>query len=113
MKCKRFYRTLNRGTLAYLSNSNSVVFVETFDMPMRVNPDVKIVSSVKLTYCNGWIDEPNVSDMSIISVNITKMGVCYLHVGGFNMTANGTAFAENSSFRAATDNFIGLDAEIY
>ena len=113
MKCKRFYRTLNRGTLAYLSNSNSVVFVETFDMPMRVNPDVKIVSSVKLTYCNGWIDEPNVSDMSIISVNITKMGVCYLQVGGFNMTVNGTAFAENSSFRAATDNFIGLDAEIY
>ena len=113
LKCKRFYRTLNRGTLAYLSNSNSVVFVETFDMPMRVNPDVKIVSSVKLTYCNGWIDEPNVSDMSIISVNITKMGVCYLHVGGFNMTVNGTAFAENSSFRAATDNFIGLDAEIY
>ena len=113
LKCKRFYRTLNRGTLAYLSNSNSVVFVETIDMPMRVNPDVKIVSSVKLTYCNGWIDEPNVSDISIISVNITKMGVCYLHVGGFNMTVNGTAFAENSSFRAATDNFIGLDAEIY
>ena len=113
MKCKRFYRTLNRGTLAYSSNSNSVVFVETFDMPMRVNPDVKILSTVKLTYCNGWIDEPNVSDMSIISVNITKMGVCYLQVGGFNMTVNGNAFAENSSFRAATDNFIGLDAEIY
>ena len=113
MKCKRFYRTLNRGTLAYSSNSESVVFVETFDMPMRVNPDVKILSTVELTYCNGWIDEPNVSDMSIVSYNITNMGVCYLQVGGFNMTVNGTAFAENFSFRAATDNFIGLDAEIY
>lgn len=82
-------------------------------MPMRVNPDVKILSSVFLTYCNGWIDEPNVSDMSIVSYNITNMGVCYLHVSGFNMTVNGTAFAENYSFRAATDNFIGLDAEIY
>ena len=113
MKCKRFYRTLDRGTLAYSSNSESVVFVETFDMPMRVNPDVKILSTVKLTYCNGWIDEPNVSDMSIVSYNITNMGVCYLHVSGFNMTVNGTAFAENSSFRAATDNFIEFDAEIY
>lgn len=113
MKCKRFYRTLNRGTLAYSSNSESVVFVETFDMPMRVNPDVKIVSSVVLAYCNGWIDEPNVSDMTIVSSNITNMGLCYLHVAGFNMTVNGTAFAENSSFRAATDNFIEFDAEIY
>ena len=52
------------------------------------------------------------SGMQLVQ-NITNMGLCYLHVAGFNMTVNGTAFAENSSFRAATDNFIGLDAEIY
>ena len=113
LKCKRFYRTLSSGTLAHSSGSNSAVFSATFDVPMRVKPDIKILSSVKLTYCSGWIDEPNVSDMSIVSYDITKMGVCYIHVSGFNMTVNGAAFADNSSFRAETDNFIGLDAEIY
>ena len=80
---------------------------------MRVNPTTKILSPVALTYCNGWLDIPDVTEMSIISVNLTKMGACYIHVSGFNVAVSGTAFAANYPFRTATDNFIGFDAEIY
>lgn len=113
MKCKRYYRTMSRGALAYAVNAASVVFVDSFEIPMRVDPTAKILSPVALSYCNGWLDIPDVTEMSIISVNLTKMGACYIHVSGFNVTVGGTEFAANYPFRAANDNFIGFDAEIY
>lgn len=113
MKCRRYYRTMSRGALAFAVNAASVVFVDSFEIPMRVDPTAKILSSVALTYCNGWLGQPDVTEMSIISVNLTKMGACYIHVSGFNVTVGGTEFAANYPFRAATDNFIGFDAEIY
>ena len=113
MKCKRYYRTMSRGALAYAVNAASVVFVDSFEIPMRIDPTAKILSPVILSYCNGWLDQPDVTEMSIISVNLTKMGACYIHVSGFNVTVGGTEFASNYSFRTATDNFIGFDAEIY
>ena len=113
MKCRRYYRTMSRGTLAFAVDAASVVFVDPFEMPMRVNPTTTILSPVALTYCNGWLDQPDVTEMSIISVNLTKMGACYIHVGGFNVAIGETAFDANYLFRAATDNFIGFDAEIY
>lgn len=113
MKCKRYYRTMSRGTLAFAVNAASVVFVDPFEIPMRIDPTAKILSPVVLTYCNGWLDIPDVTEMSIISVNLTKMGLSYIHVSGFNVTVGGTEFASNYPFRAATDNFIGFDAEIY
>ena len=113
MKCKRYYRTMSRGALAFAVNAASVVFVDSFEIPMRVDPTAKILSPVALTYCNGWLDIPDVTEMSIITVNLTKMGACFIQVSGFNVTVGGTAFAANYSFRAATDNFIGFDAEIY
>ena len=113
MKCRRYYRTMSRGTLAFAVNAASVVFVDPFEIPMRIDPTAKILSPVVLTYCNGWLDIPDVTEMSIISVNLTKMGACFIHVSGFNVTVGGTEFASNYPFRAATDNFIGFDAEIY
>ena len=113
MKCRRYYRTMSRGALAFAVNAASVVFVDSFEIPMRVDPTAKILSPVELTYCNGWLGQPDVTEMSIISVNLTKMGACYIHVSGFNVTVGGTEFAANYLFRAATDNFIGFDAEIY
>ena len=113
MKCRRYYRTMSRGALAFAVNAASVVFVDTFEIPMRIDPTTKILSPVALTYCNGWLDQPDVTEMSIISVNLTKMGACYIHVSGFNVTVGGTEFAANYPFRAANDNFIGFDAEIY
>lgn len=113
MKCRRYYRTMSRGALAFAVNAASVVFVDSFEIPMRVDPTAKILSPVVLTYCNGWLDQPDVTEMSIITVNITKMGLSYIHVNGFNVTVGGTEFAANYPFRAANDNFIGFDAEIY
>ena len=80
---------------------------------MRIDPTAKILSPVALNYSNGWLDQPDVTKMSIVSTNLTKMGVCYIHVSGFNVTVGGTAFTANFSFKAATDNFIEFDAEIY
>ena len=102
-----------RGTLAFAVDAASVVFVDPFEIPMRIDPTAKILSPVVLTYCNGWLDQPDVTEMSIISVNLTKMGACYIHVGGFNVALGETAFDANYPFRAATDNLIGFDAEIY
>ena len=113
MKCKRYYRTMSRGALAYAVNAASVVFVDSFEIPMRIDPTAKILSPVILSYCNGWLDQPDVTKMSIVSTNLTKMGACYIHVSGFNVTAGGTAFTANFLFKAATDNFIEFDAEIY
>lgn len=113
MKCRRYYRTVSRGTLAFAVDAASVVFVDPFEIPMRIDPTAKILSPVVLNYCNGWLDQPDVTKMSIVSTNLTKMGACYIHVSGFNVTVGGTEFAANYPFRAATDNFIGFDAEIY
>ena len=113
MKCRRYYRTMCRGTLAVAVDATSVAFVDSFDVPMRIDPTAKILSPVVLNYSNGWLDQPDVTKMSIVSTNLTKMGVCYIHISGFNVTAGGTAFTANFSFKAATDNFIEFDAEIY
>lgn len=113
MKCRRYYRTMCRGTLAVAVDATSVAFVDSFDVPMRIDPTAKILSPVVLNYSNGWLDQPDVTKMSIVSANLTKMGVCYVHVSGFNVTAGGTAFTANFLFKAATDNFIEFDAEIY
>ena len=113
MKCRRYYRTMCRGALAVAVDATSVAFVDSFDVPMRIDPTAKILSPVVLNYSNGWLDQPDVTKMSIVSTNLTKMGVCYIHVSGFNVTAGGTAFTANFSFKAATDNFIEFDAEIY
>ena len=113
MKCRRYYRTMSRGTLAFAVDAASVAFVDPFEIPMRIDPTAKILSPVVLHYCNGWLDQPDVTTMSIVSTNLTKMGACYIHVSGFNVTVGGTEFAANYSFKAATDNFIGFDAEIY
>ena len=113
MKCRRYYRTMCRGTLAVAVDATSVAFVDSFDVPMRIDPTTKILSPVVLNYSNGWLDQPDVTKMSIVSTNLTKMGACYIHVSGFNVTAGGTAFTANFLFKAATDNFIEFDAEIY
>ena len=113
MKCRRYYRTMCRGTWAVAVDATSVAFVDSFDVPMRIDPTAKILSPVVLNYCNGWLDQPDVTKMSIVSTNLTKMGACYIHVSGFNVTVGGTEFAANFSFKAATDNFIEFDAEIY
>ena len=113
MKCRRYYRTMCRGTLAVAVDATSVAFVDSFDVPMRIDPTAKILSPVVLNYSTGWLDPPDVTKMSIVSTNLTKMGVCYIHVSGFNVTVGGTAFTANFSFKAATDNFIEFDAEIY
>ena len=113
MKCRRYYRTMCRGTLAVAVDAASVAFVDSFDVPMRIDPTAKILSPVVLNYSNGWLDQPDVTKMSIVSANLTKMGACYIHVSGFNVTVDGTAFTANFLFKAATDNFIEFDAEIY
>ena len=113
MRCRRYYRTMSRGTLAVAVNAASVAFVDSFDVPMRIDPTAKILLPVALNYCNGWLDQPDVTKMSIVSTNLTKMGACYIHVSGFNVTVGGTAFTTNFLFKAATDNFIEFDAEIY
>ena len=113
MRCRRYYRTMSRGTLAVAVDATSVAFVDSFDVPMRIDPTAKILLPVVLNYCNGWLDQPDVTKMSIVSTNLTKMGACYIHVSGFNVTVGGTAFTTNFLFKAATDNFIEFDAEIY
>ena len=102
-----------RGTLAVAVDATSVAFVDSFDVPMRIDPTAKILSPVVLNYSNGWLDQPDVTKMSIVSTNLTKMGACFIQVSGFNVTINGNVFPVNFSFRAATDNFIEFDAEIY
>ena len=114
MKCRRYYRTLDRGTTAYSYNDTSLVFVLPFDTPMRnVTPSISILNTARLCWSGGWLETPEKSALSIISYNMNHLGICYIQVGGFNVTLNGTAFPENYSFRLASDNFIGIDAEIY
>ena len=114
LKCRRYYRTLNRGTTAYSYNDTSLVFVLPFDTPMRnVTPSISILNTARLCWSGGWLETPEKSALSIISYNMNHLGICYIQVGGFNVTLNGTAFPENYSFRLGSDNFIGIDAEIY
>ena len=114
MKCRRYYRTLNRGTTAYSYNAASVVFVLPFDTPMRnVTPSFSILNTARLCWSDDWLETPEKSALSIMSHNINYLGICYIQVGGFNVTNNGVAFPANYSFRLGSDNFIGIDAEIY
>lgn len=114
MKCRRYYRTINRGTTAYAVNATSVVFALPFDTPMRnVTPSMQILNTASLCWSGGWLQTPEKSALSIISVNGNYLGICYIHVSGFDVTINGTAFDGNYSFRLGSDNFIGIDAEIY
>ena len=114
MKCRRYYRTLNRGTTAYSCNAMSVVFVLPFDTPMRnVMPSFSILNTARLCWSGGWLGTPEKSALSILTDNINHLGICYIQVSGFNVTSNGNAFPENYSFRLGSDNFIGIDAEIY
>lgn len=114
MKCRRYYRTLDRGTTAYSYDAASVVFVLPFDTPMRnVMPSMTILNTAEMCWSGGWLETPEKSALSIMTYNINHLGICYIQVGGFNVTNNGVAFPENYSFRLGSDNFIGIDAEIY
>ena len=114
MKSRRYYRTMDRGTTAYSCTVTSVVFTLPFDTPMRnVMPSFLILNTASLCWSYGWLETPEKSALSIISYNMNHLGICYIQVGGFNVTLNGTAFPENYSFRLGSDNFIGIDAEIY
>ena len=114
LKCRRYYRTLDRGTTAYSYDAASVVFVLPFDTPMRnVMPSMTILNTAEMCWSGGWLETPEKSALSIMTYNINHLGICYIQVGGFNVTNNGVAFPENYSFRLGSDNFIGIDAEIY
>lgn len=114
MKCRRYYRTLDRGTTAYAVNATSVVFTLPFDTPMRnVTPSMQILNTASLCWSGGWLETPAKSAISILSFQINYLGICYIQVGGFDVTNNGVGFPENYSFRLGSDNFIGIDAEIY
>lgn len=114
LKCRRYYRTLDRGTTAYSYDAASVVFVLPFDTPMRnVIPSMTILNTAEMCWSGGWLETPEKSALSIMSYNINHLGICYIQVSGFNVTNNGVAFPENYSFRLGSDNFIGIDAEIY
>ncbi len=111
-KCRRYFRTISRGAAAYCVNAESVIFRMPFETPMRADPANVVILNDKpvLTYSGGWITEPE--NMQIVSVNISRYGLCYLHVNGFDLTVGGTAFEPNYAFALATDNVFGISADL-
>ena len=111
-KCRRYFRTISRGAAAYCVNAESVIFRMPFETPMRADPANVVILNDKpvLTYSSGWIAEPE--NMQVVSVNISRYGLCYLHVNGFDLTVGGTAFEPNYAFALATDNVFGISADL-
>ena len=114
VKCQRFFRTISRGAYieATMHTNSDVIIRCPFETPMRTIPTVQILNhKAVLTYSNGWIDES--TELTYISANITEYGVCYIHISGFNLTVNDELLPVRFPLTFATDNIIGLDAEIY
>ena len=111
-KCRRYFRTISRGAAAYCVNAESVIFRMPFETPMRADPANVVILNDKpvLTYSSGWIAEPE--NMQVVSVNISRYGLCYLHVNGFDLTVGGTSFEPNYAFALATDNVFGISADL-
>ena len=111
-RCRRYFRTISRGAAVYCVDANSVVFRLPFETPMRADPANVVILNDKpvLTYCNGWIAEPK--DIKVVSSNMTRYGLCYLQVSGFDMTVGGTAFETNYALTLATDNVFGISADL-
>ena len=116
VKCQRFYRSVSRGIYVEVCDASSthsdIILRLPFESPMRTPPTANILNhNAIFTYCNGWIDEP--TELTIIGSNITQYGICYLHIDGLNLTVNGQPLPTRTPITLATDNVIGLDAEIY
>ena len=108
VRCQRYFRTISRGTIGDIIDTQGITIRLPFYSPMRISPTISILNpSPIFTWPHGWLDPP--SNMTIISVNHTEYGVCYIHLGGFTITTTGN---DNTQVYLATDNVFGLSAEL-